>query len=153
MRNSTICYIKKANKTLMLHRIKKENDIHQGKWIGLGGKMEEGETPEECIVREVKEESGLRIKKPRLRGILTFPRFKDNEDWYVFLFTAKEFEGELIESQEGALQWIDDTEIFNLNLWEGDKLFLKWLEDNRLFSGKLVYENGRLIENRVIFYD
>lgn len=153
MRNSTICYIKKDNKTLMLHRIKKENDIHQGKWIGLGGKMEEGETPEECIVREVKEESGLRIKKPRLRGILTFPRFKDNEDWYVFLFTAKEFEGELIESQEGALQWIDDTEIFNLNLWEGDKLFLKWLEDNRLFSGKLVYENGRLIENKVIFYD
>lgn len=137
----------------MLHRIKKENDIHQGKWIGLGGKMEEGETPEECIVREVKEESGLRIKKPRLRGILTFPKFKDNEDWYVFLFTAKEFEGELIESQEGTLQWIDDTEIFNLNLWEGDKLFLKWLEDNRLFSGKLVYENGRLIENRVIFYD
>ncbi len=153
MRNSTICYIKKNNKTLMLHRIKKENDIHQGKWIGLGGKMEEGETPEECIVREVKEESGLRIKKPRLRGILTFPKFKDNEDWYVFLFTAKEFEGELIESQEGTLQWIDDTEIFNLNLWEGDKLFLKWLEDNRLFSGKLVYENGRLIENRVIFYD
>lgn len=153
MRNSTICYIKKDNKTLMLHRIKKENDIHQGKWIGLGGKMEEGETPEECIVREVKEESGLRIRKPRFRGILTFPKFKDNEDWYVFLFTAKEFEGELIESQEGTLQWIDDTEIFNLNLWEGDKLFLKWLEDNRLFSGKLVYENGRLIENRVIFYD
>ncbi len=153
MRNSTICYIKKDNKTLMLHRIKKENDIHQGKWIGLGGKMEEGETPEECIVREVKEESGLRIKKPSFRGILTFPKFKDNEDWYVFLFTAKEFEGELIESQEGTLQWIDDTEIFNLNLWEGDKLFLKWLEDNRLFSGKLVYENGRLIENKVIFYD
>lgn len=153
MINSTICYIKKDNMTLMLHRIKKEDDVHEGKWVGLGGKMESGETPEECIIREVKEESGLTIKTPKLRGILTFPKFKDNKDWYVFLFTASEFEGNLIDSNEGVLKWVNDLDVFNLNLWEGDKIFLRWLEDSRMFSGKFIYENGKLIHNDVVFYD
>lgn len=153
MKNSTMCYIKKNGKTLMLHRTKKENDIHEGKWVGLGGKMEAGETPEECIIREVAEESGLNIINPKLRAILTFPKFKDDEDWYVFLFTGKEFEGSLIDSKEGVLKWVDDSELFSLNLWEGDKLFLKWLEDKRFFSGKFVYERGRLIYDDVVFYD
>jgi 8-oxo-dGTP diphosphatase len=152
MKLATICYIKSDDKTLMLHRVKKENDVHEGKWIGLGGKLEDGESPEECIIREVKEESGLTITEPRMKGVLTFPRFKDNEDWYVFVFTADRYEGELIESLEGNVQWVDNSEIFRLNLWEGDKLFLKWMEDKRFFSGKLVYENGELVHNTVIFY-
>ncbi|SHJ61504.1 NUDIX hydrolase [Tepidibacter formicigenes] len=153
MKNSTICYIEKDGKTLMLHRNKKQNDIHEGKWVGLGGKMEQGETPEECIIREVKEESGLNIKSPKLKGILTFPKFKDNEDWYVFVFTASEFTGNIIDCDEGELKWIDNDEILNLNLWEGDKLFLKWMNEDKFFSGKLVYENGELLENKVVFYD
>ena len=152
MKLATICYIKNDNKTLMLHRVKKENDVHEGKWIGLGGKIEEGESPEECIVREVKEESGLTIINPKMKGFLTFPRFKDNEDWYVFVFTGDNFEGKLIESMEGIVKWVDDSDIFKLNLWEGDKLFLKWMEDERFFSGKLVYDRGKLVENTVIFY-
>ncbi len=153
MKNLTMCYIKKNGKTLMLHRTKKKNDIHEGKWVGLGGKMEAGETPEECIIREVEEESGLKINNPSLRAILTFPKFKDDEDWYVFLFTGEDFEGNIIDSNEGVLKWVDDSELFSLNLWEGDKLFLKWLEDNRFFSGKLVYETGRLIYDDVVFYE
>lgn len=149
---TTICYIKKDNKTLMLHRVKRKNDVHYGKWVGLGGKMEQGETPEECIIREVKEESRLTIDKPLLRGILTFPKFKDGEDWYMFLFTADEFKGEIVEGDEGTLEWVNDSEVLNLNLWEGDKLFLRWMEEGKFFSGKHVYENGELVESSVVFY-
>jgi 8-oxo-dGTP diphosphatase len=152
MKLATICYIKSSGKTLMLHRIKKENDVHEGKWIGLGGKVEEGESPEDCIIREVEEESGLTIKEPCMKGFLTFPRFKDNEDWYVFVFTANSYEGKLIESREGVIKWVEDKEIFNLNLWEGDKLFLKWMEGNRFFSGKLIYDQGELKHSSVMFY-
>ncbi|MDP4094199.1 MAG: 8-oxo-dGTP diphosphatase, partial [Bacillota bacterium] len=102
---TTLCYIKNNGKTLMLHRIKKQNDIHEGKWNGLGGHFEQGETPEECIIREVYEESGLTLKKPMLRGILSFPLFDGFEDEYTFLFTASEFEGQLIDSPEGMLEW------------------------------------------------
>ncbi len=136
----------------MLHRIKKKNDIHCGKWNGLGGKMNPGETPEDCIIREVYEESGLTIRSPKLKGHLTFPKFAQNEDWYVFVFIASQFTGELIDSSEGHLEWINDQEISNLNLWEGDFLFLEWLKDHRFFSGKLVYENGTLIDHHVCFH-
>ena len=153
MKLSTICYIEHEDQYLMLHRIKKENDVHHGKWIGLGGKMEAGETPEECIIREVHEESGLKIHAPMMKGILTFPKFKDDEDWYVFLFTAKDFTGEIIESAEGVLQWVDKKELWSLNLWEGDRLFLQWMEQKKFFSGKITYEKGHLIENRVTFYE
>jgi 8-oxo-dGTP diphosphatase len=152
MKLATLCYVKKDGKTLMLHRIKKENDMHKGKWNGLGGKFEIGETPEECVIREVKEEAGLTIKNPKLKGVITFPKFSKGEDWYTFLFVADEFEGELIDSSEGVLEWIDDKELINLNTWEGDKIFLKWLEQDRFFSGKFVYEEGKLVHYSVTFY-
>ena len=134
---STLCYIRKNNQTLMLHRIKKDKDIHQGKWNGLGGKLEQGEMPEDCVIREVKEESGLIIKEPQMRGVMSFPLFKDNQDWMVFLFTVDNFEGKIIECLEGELKWIDDTEILNLNLWEGDKYFIKWLKETQFFSAQI----------------
>jgi len=149
---TTLCYIKKDGKTLMLHRIKKQNDIHEGKWNGLGGHIEQGETPDECVIREVYEESGLAIKNPLLRGILTFPLFNGFEDEYTFLFTTTDFEGEIIDSSEGNLEWIDDSKVLSLNLWDGDKIFLKWLEDGRFFSGKLEYLDGSLVNYNVTFY-
>jgi len=136
----------------MLHRVKKENDMHEGKWNGLGGKLEPGETPEECVIREVKEESGLEIKNPRLNGFITFPAFSKFEDWYVFLFTADEFTGTLIESPEGSLEWIEDEHISTLHLWEGDKIFLKWLANDAFFSAKFIYIDGKLKNHQVTFY-
>jgi 8-oxo-dGTP diphosphatase len=152
MKIATLCYIKKNGKTLMLHRVKKERDIHLGKWNGLGGKLHQGETPEECVIREIREESGLTITNPSLRGILTFPAFSNGEDWYVYVFVANKFEGKLIDSNEGNLEWIDDTKITKLNLWEGDKIFLKWLKKKSFFSGKFVYENGELVHHNVVFH-
>ena len=152
MKLATMCYIKKDNKTLMLHRVKKENDVHEGKWVGLGGKIEQGETPEECIIREVKEESGLVIHNPILKGFITFPGFKNDEDWYTFVYTAEEFEGELIDSNEGVLKWVEDSEILSLNMWEGDKVFLEWIESGRMFSGKLTYKCGVLVEESVVYH-
>jgi 8-oxo-dGTP diphosphatase len=149
---ATLCYVKKDGKTLMLHRIKKKNDPHQGKWNGLGGKMEEGETPEECVIREVKEESGLWIENPSLRAILTFPKFDETHDWLVFLFVAHEFSGQITESHEGHLEWIPDHQLLQLSLWEGDRLFLKWLEEHPFFSAKFVYQHGRLKKHHVHFY-
>ena len=137
----------------MLHRIKRQDDVHQGKWNGLGGKLHLGETPEEGVIREVREESGLEIKNPSLRGILTFPAFKDEEDWYVYVFVASEFSGELIDSEEGELKWIEDGKLFELPLWEGDPLFLKWLEEGRFFSGKFIYQDGKLIGHDVVFHN
>ena len=152
MINATLCYVKNGNKTLMLHRVKKENDIHEGKWNGLGGKMEAGETPEECVIREVREESGLQIQNPALRGVLTFPNFDGTNDWLAFVFTAERFTGELIDSSEGVLKWIDDSKLLDLNLWEGDKIFLKWLYRDAFFSGKFTYKNKRLIDHDVVFH-
>jgi 8-oxo-dGTP diphosphatase len=154
MKLATLCYIidNKNNKTLMLHRIKKENDMHEGKWNGLGGKMEAGESPEECIIREVKEESGLTITNPFLHGFITFPAFDGLEDWYVFLFTVTNFNGDLIDSNEGVLKWIDNEKVADLNLWEGDKIFLKWLSEKKFFSAKFNYDNGALIDYAVNFY-
>lgn len=136
----------------MLHRIKKKNDIHEGKWSGLGGKMEKGESPEECIIREVKEEAGLTITNPILKGIITEPEFDGKNDWIVFVFTAENFEGELIECSEGQLEWVPDDKLFDLNLWEGDKLFLKWLLDGKFFSAKFNYKNGEFIGYSVNFH-
>lgn len=149
---ATLCYIHHENKTLMLYRGKKGNDIHEGKYNGLGGKLLPGETPEECVIREVKEESGLIIKDPRLRGMILFPLFDGTNDWYVFLFTADSFEGEMIESPEGVLEWIENDKLFDIPLWEGDKIFIKWLNDDRFFSAKFIYENGEFIGHTVTFY-
>jgi len=153
MKLATLCYIKSAGKTLMMHRIRKKNDIHRDKWNGLGGKFLPGETPEECLFREVKEECGLIIRNPQLRGFLTFPSFSAEEDWYVFVFVVREFEGILMDSREGHLKWIADDALLDLNLWEGDRLFLPLLERENLFSGKFYYQNGRLIKHHLIVYD
>ncbi len=152
MKLGTLVYLKRDSKTLMLHRIKKEQDFHEGKWNGLGGKLEAGETPEACAIREVKEESGLDLVDPRLRGIITFPMFDQIDDWYVYLFTGTQFSGETIDSPEGNLEWIDDEKLLDLTLWEGDYIFLKWLNQDRFFSGKFVYENKELIEHSVVFH-
>jgi 8-oxo-dGTP diphosphatase len=153
MKLATLCYLRQDGKTLMVHRIKKPNDIHEGKWNGLGGKLEPGETPEECARREIFEESGLRVKNLVLKGLLTFPLFARDEDWYAFVFVATDFEGSLIESPEGTLQWIADDKLPELNLWEGDRIFLPWLERPGFFSGKFVYQNGDLVEHTAVFYE
>ena len=152
MQLATLCYVIDNGKTLMLHRIKKKNDVHEGKWNGLGGKFEHGESPEECAAREVKEESGLLIKNPKMHGFITFPMFDGKKDWYVFLFTVKEFKGKLIDSNEGRLEWISNNKLLELNLWEGDKIFIPWLMQDKFFSAKFVYENGKLKEHNVFFY-
>ncbi len=153
MKLATLCYLKRDGETLMLLRNKKRNDIHQGKWNGLGGKFEPGETPEECAVREVEEESGLRISNPKLCGLLTFPKFKDEEDWYVYVYTADEFDGELCESAEGQLSWIPDAELLALPLWEGDYSFLPWIEQGRFFSAKFEYKDKKLCDKQVVFHE
>ena len=147
----TLCYISNDNKTLMLHRIKKKNDIHKGKWNGLGGKLEPGESPEECIVREIKEESGLTVIKPLLKGIITFPKFDEINDWLVFVYTATNFSGSLIDSDEGVLEWIPKQKIFDLNLWEGDKIYMKWLEKKDFFMAKFIYKKKMLKNYTVTF--
>ena len=152
MKLATLCYLRHEGKTLMVHRIKKKNDMHAGKWNGLGGKLEPGETPEECAVREILEESGLKVINPVLKGVLTFPAFSNDEDWYAFVFVAHEFEGQLIDSPEGDLKWVDNSELLDLNLWDGDRIFLPWLDRPGFFSGKFIYENGRFIEHQVVFY-
>jgi 8-oxo-dGTP diphosphatase len=152
MQLATLCYIKNNNKTLMIHRAKKENDMHAGKWNGLGGKFIPGESPEQCVIREVAEESGLKIEDPVLKGFLTFPKFSNNVDWYVFVYEAYKFSGILIESEEGYLEWIEDSKLIDLNLWEGDRHFFKWINENKFFSAKFYYENGKLKDFSVIFY-
>jgi 8-oxo-dGTP diphosphatase len=152
MKLATLLYVQKDDKTLMLYRNKKENDYHKGKWNGLGGKFEQGESPEECALRELKEESGLIAKRLVLKGHITFPLFDGIDDWYVFVFTIPEFEGELSSSDEGELEWIPNKELKKLNLWEGDKYFIDWLFQNRVFSAKFNYNNGKLIDYSVKFY-
>ena len=152
MKLATLCYLKQDGHTLMMQRVKRENDIHYGKWNGLGGKFNAGETPEECVIREVREESGFTISSPRLRGLLTFPEFKDGEDWYVYLFTATTFSGSLQSCAEGNLAWILDTDVLSLPLWEGDQYFLRWLEEGRFFSAKFNYLNKQLVDHSVVFY-
>ena len=149
---ATLCYVRQAGKTLMVHRNKKANDMHMGKWNGLGGKLEPGETPEECAIREIQEESGLLVENPVFKGLLTFPGFANEEDWYAFVFVASQFTGDLIDSPEGDLEWIDDAHLLELNLWDGDRIFLKWLDQPGFFSGKFIYKNGQYVDHEVLFY-
>ena len=152
MKLATLCYLRQDGHTLMVHRIKKPNDMHQGKWNGLGGKLIPGESPEECAIREIYEESGLVVTDPTLKGMLTFPAFDDFEDWYCFVFVASQFSGELIDSPEGLLRWVPDAELLQLNLWEGDRIFLPWLDRPGFFSGKFIYHQGRLVSHTVSFH-
>ena len=145
MKNTTLCYIIRDGQWLMLHRIKKQNDLNEGKWIGVGGKIEENESPEECLLREVWEETGLRLTRWRYRGIVTFV----SDQWegeYMHLFTADGFEGTVGVCDEGQLQWIDRDQIPQLPQWEGDRIFLKLLYQNApFFSLKLSYQGDTLI--------
>ena len=144
---TTLCYIEKDACYLMLHRISKKNDINKDKWIGIGGHFLQNESPEECLLREAKEETGLTLTSYRFRGIVTFITDGLPEAEYMHLYTADGFEGEVISCDEGTLEWVPKKEIYNLNLWEGDHIFHKLLdEDAPFFSLKLVYKGNQLIE-------
>ncbi|MDO4815145.1 MAG: 8-oxo-dGTP diphosphatase [Bacillota bacterium] len=149
MINTTLCYIERDDEYLMLHRVKKENDINKDKWIGLGGKFEENESPEECLLREVYEESGLRLTSWRYRGIVTFVNTKCASE-LMHLFTADAFEGEIGPCDEGELEWIKKSELMRLTLWEGDKIFLRLLDsDEPFFSLKLCYDGDELVSAKL----
>jgi len=143
---TTLCYIEQDGKYLMMHRVKKKNDINKDKWIGVGGHFEYGETPEECLLREVKEETGLTLLNYRMRGIVTFIYGEDVVE-YMHLFTADSFEGELTDCDEGELVWIPKEEVMNLPIWEGDKVFFKLLnERDDFFLLKLCYNRDDVLE-------
>ncbi len=147
MRNlTTLCYIEQNGSYLMMHRTKKENDINKDKWVGIGGHFEYGESPEDCLLREVSEETGLTLKNFRLRGVITF--LTDTiEPEYMFLYTSSAFTGELTDCSEGTLEWIPKSEVCRLPIWEGDKIFFRLLNENApFFSLKLRYESSRLNE-------
>ena len=150
MRMSTLCYIEKDNKYLMLHRVVKKNDVNKDKWIGVGGHFEYGESPEDCVLREVKEETGYTLTSYQYRGLVTFV-FADVEMEYMSLFTADGFEGEPIPCNEGILEWVDIDDVWKLNLWEGDKIFFRLLDDNiPFFSLKLVYNLQGQLESATL---
>jgi len=145
MQNTTLCYIERGDEWLLLHRVKKENDLNKDKWIGLGGKCEEGESPEECVLREVREESGLTLTSYRYRGIVTFVSDRWGSE-YMHLFTADGFSGDVGPCDEGVLEWIKKSDFAALPQWEGDKIFLRLLEENApFFSLKLVYAGEELV--------
>ena len=148
MKQTTLCYIEKGGQYLMLHRVKKENDENRDKWIGIGGKFEDRESPEDCVLREVKEETGLTLTEYRYRGLVTFVSDRWETE-YMHLFTATGYTGTMLtDSDEGELAWIDKKALLALPLWEGDKLFLRLLDEGApFFSLKLVYEGERLVSS------
>ena len=152
MKYSTICHLEKDGKMLFLHRNKKENDMHEGKWVGIGGKFEKGESPEECVIREFLEETGLSISNPKMHGVIIFPDFFQGEDWMTFVFSCNDYTGEMIDSPEGTLKWVDISEVSKLEMWEGDYLFLEWMRENEFFSAKMVYEDQKMIFHEVNKY-
>lgn len=146
MRLSSLCYLEKDGMYLMMYRNKKSEDINQGKWIGIGGKFKEGETPEECMLREVKEETGFSLVRYCYRGLVTFVQ-EGQETEYMHLFTADRWEGTPIECTEGTLKWIEKEAVLDLNLWEGDKVFFRLLEERaEYFSLKLCYQGDILVK-------
>lgn len=146
MLNTTLCYITRGDQVLMLHRVKKENDINHDKWIGIGGKFEEGESPEECLLREAKEETGLTLTRWKCRGVVTFCQ-EGSEGEYMYLFTADDFAGQLRVCDEGDLQWISREALDALPKWEGDRIFLDLLwQDAPFFLLTLRYRGDHLIE-------
>ena len=148
---STLCHIIKDDSYLMMHRVKKENDINKDKWIGVGGKFEYGESPEECLLREVKEETGLTLTKYKFRGIVTFCYGEDVVE-YMHIFDGYEFEGELTECDEGELVWVPIKDVCSLPIWEGDKIFFKLLsESDDVFSLKLVYDTDDTLKEACVY--
>ena len=152
MKNTTVCYIEDGNKYLMIHRIKKQNDENHDKWIGIGGKLEYGESPFDCVRREVLEETGLTVEHPKYRGIITFVSSEFGTQ-YMHLFSADKFTGEVIsDCDEGSLEWIDKSKLVDMPIWEGDKIFLKLLDtETRFFSLKLNYRGNTLVSHTLEF--
>ena len=144
MKLSTLCYLEKDDAYLMLHRVSKKHDVNKDKWIGVGGHFEAGESPEECLLREVWEETGFTLTSWKFRGLITFSS-KGWEDEYICLYTADSWTGEQRECDEGVLEWVRKDAIENLNLWEGDKIFFRLLNEGReFFSLKCSYEGDTL---------
>lgn len=145
MRNTSLCYIERGSEYLMLHRVKKENDENHDKWIGIGGKFENGESPDECMLREMREETGLTALSWRARGIVTFV----SDEWgteYMHLFTCDRFSGSVKDCDEGVLEWVDKSRLLSLPIWEGDKIFLRLLDEEApFFLLKLCYKGDELI--------
>ena len=147
MINTTLCYITRGDEVLMLHRVKKKNDINQDKWIGIGGKFEGEESPDECLLREAKEEAGLTLERWRCRGVVTFLTGDPSQGEFMYLFTADRFSGELKECDEGDLQWVHRDFLNSLPKWEGDQIFLDLLwQDAPFFLLKLRYDGDKLVE-------
>lgn len=146
MQNTTLCYIRnEQGQTLLLHRIKKENDLNHDKWIGVGGKFEDKESPEDCLLREVKEETGLTLTAYRYRGIVTFVSDRWETE-YMHLFTGEAFTGTLTECDEGTLEWVNNDRVPLLPTWEGDRIFLRLLaQEVPFFSLKLEYAGDTLV--------
>ena len=135
----------------MINRNKRENDIHRNKYNGLGGKFEKDESPEECVKREIFEESGLIINNPKLVGNILFPGFA-NKDWQVYVYVANDYTGEkLVENHEGSLHWIDDDKLLDLPLWESDYIFIPWIMEGKQFRAKFNYDNDKMIDYDVSF--
>jgi len=152
MKLSTICYLESDKMTLLLYRNKKHGDMHEGKWVGIGRKFEDGETPEECINREFYEETGLRLINPAMRGIIVFPNFFKEEDWIMLVFKCTDYEGILTNTQEGTLEWVETDKIGSLSMWDGDRLFLKWMNEPNFFSAKITYSDKKLKSYSVEHY-
>ena len=145
MENTTLCYLERDGQYLMLHRIKKENDLNHDKWIGVGGRFEKDESPDDCLLREVREETGLILDRWRFRGVITFISDEWNTE-YMYLFTADRFHGTMIDCDEGVLEWVDKDRVPQLPLWEGDKLFFRLLaQDVPPFLMTLRYRGDELI--------
>ena len=146
MLQTTLCYLERGDEYLMLHRVKKKNDMNHDKWIGVGGKFEDKESPEDCVIREALEETGLTLIKPRYRGVVTFVSDRYPTEW-MHLFTADQFQGTIKECDEGVLEWIDKEKLYSLPQWEGDMIFLRLLDENvPFFSLKLTYCGDTLVE-------
>ena len=146
MVNTTLCHIEKDNKYLMLHRIKKQHDLNHDKWIGIGGKFEDKESPEEANFRETLEETGLTLNTAKYCGIVTFVSDKWETE-YMHIFHSTDFRGEIKECNEGKLEWVEIQDVYNLPIWEGDKIFLKLIEEKcEFFSLKLEYQGQKLIK-------
>ena len=147
MFSTTLCYLEKDGQYLMLHRVKKKEDLNEGKWVGIGGKFEEGESPEDCLLREAAEETGLTLTSWRYRGIVTFLSDLCPETEFMHLFTSDDFDGAYHGNEEGVAEWVDIGRVPSLNLWEGDRIFLKYLlTDIPFFSLKLVYVGDALVQ-------
>lgn len=149
MHNSTLCYVIRGDQVLMLHRVKKKNDVNKDKWIGIGGKFEAEESPDECLLRECREETGLRLTSWQCRGVVTFLQ-EGGEGEFMYLFTAEEFEGNLHDCPEGDLQWVSREFLYRLPMWEGDRIFLDLLWRNAPFFLLTLRYRGEVLTQAVL---